>query len=134
MADYSTYNLDALEIENCSLYTHDVDTDDMAASGDADLRYYESHENAKFWMHVDGFEITGFKKVCFPDCWVKLRERPKDSKPENSYKETYFTDKQTVMHMGIECYVLHPGQHPGTNAYWLTPVKSVYAPILEEIV
>lgn len=113
------------------LYT--TDETDGYATQDADICDYDNHENAKFWLSdkYHGFQITGFKEVDFPDCWLKCREKPA-LYLNGGQNRIHFLKSGNVMAYNIECYVLHPGQHPGGDVYWLTPIEPVYAPILVE--
>lgn len=64
-----------------------------------------------------------YEDVSWGDCWVKLHEKPALDQFGRIWLD------------GVYCDVRSPGQHPGGNTWWLTPVFRVmaigtyYAPI-----
>lgn len=56
-----------------------------------------------------------YEDVSWGDCWVKLHEKP----ALDQYGRIWLD--------GVYCDVRSPGQHPGGNTWWLTPVFKVNA-------
>lgn len=104
-----------------NLYTYDL-CDELYASEDADLIELENHDAAEayFAQSLDGLKITGWVAVDFPDCWIKIADKPAVN-----------SDGYAVID-GILCNVQSPGSHPGGNKWWLTPIATVYAPLTIE--
>ena len=83
-----------------------------------DLMTFDGDEAAllaKLRRTHDG--VAGVESADFGDCWIKLTREPE-------------VDADGLADLdGIKCRVQRPGQHPGGNFYWLTPVESVFVPV-----
>lgn len=66
--------------------------------------------------------IESWEQNYFGDCWLKLLANP----------EPYLNDDGTLTVDGIQCRVTPPGQHPGGQAWWITPIEPVYTPVYSE--
>lgn len=79
----------------------------------------EAHEYlaSAYRAGLDDGETITFDDGDFGDCWLKLADGPEAG--------------QIAPFSAEDVSVLHPGQHPGGDLYWVTPRSSIIVAIVK---
>ena len=108
------------------MYYATLDFDNGRISEHAVIHSFPSFEEARAYL-LSGFdpqywdiESAVIKYGSFSDCWVKTYVFPEAHAP--------WLGDLTLS----DIWVLHPGQHPGGNKYWITPNVNVLTIEIEE--
>lgn len=116
-----------LNHERCDIGAYREELEELAGKDnvfytlDCDIDFNISVDAALYKCEPNVDNIVGWDSGRFGDCWIKINDKEMISFLDE--KEEY------GMYAGVECRVRHPGNHPGGNSYWLTPVGEVLCPI-----
>lgn len=105
-------------------YTLDADGDRIPERADICKAASKQEALAAMRRRYEGadFEVVDLEPGRFGDCWLKVYDRK-----TLDLKERDWADEAGAL------MVQAPGEHPGGQAYWVTPCADVFVPVLREL-